>query len=171
MTDYSRISKGSQHVHRWHARALNRTSKRLIGLVAALAIAVNGLFLAALPKPALAAAGATYLAPNESLTGGQYIVSPNSQYVLYMNTDGNLILFVWSAAPRVLWQTGTSGHSGSSLVQQADGNLVLYDSGGHAYWATNRFGASSILFLQSDGNLVVYNQSASPIWATGTLDS
>lgn len=124
------------------------------------------------PRPASAAAGGSTLGPNQILTGGQYLISPNSEYLLYMNTDGNLILFFWNASPSVLWQTGTSGHSGAYLYEQGwDGNLVLYDSGGHAYWATNQYSANSTLTLQNDANLVVYTSGGSVLWATYTVNS
>lgn len=56
------------------------------------------------------------------------------------------------------------------LTLQDDGNLVLYNSSGHALWATNRANGD-VLALQSDGNLVVYTSSHKAIWASNTGDS
>lgn len=53
------------------------------------------------------------------------------------------------------------------LMQQTDGNLVLYRNDGAALWST---GSSSTLslFVQGDGNVVAYDANRTPIWSTGT---
>lgn len=154
------------------ATAWARMRTRLTGLLTVTAVQMSLLIVAVPQQPAFAAAGGSTLGPNQILTGGQYLISPNSEYLLYMNTVGNLILFFWNTTPSVLWQTGTSGHSGGYLYEQGwDGNLVLYDSGGHAYWATNQYSANSTLSLQNDANLIVYTSGGSPIWATNTVNS
>ncbi len=57
------------------------------------------------------------------------------------------------------------------LIMQADGNLVLYDSTGHALWATNTsFNCQSspcTAVFQGDGNLVLYHDDK-PFWASNT---
>lgn len=52
------------------------------------------------------------------------------------------------------------------LIMQGDGNLVLYNAGGRAIWATNRSGVFAI--VQGDGNLVEY-ASGGPVWASNTV--
>lgn len=52
------------------------------------------------------------------------------------------------------------------LVQQTDGNLVLY-FGGSALWASQAFGSSFTTYFQSDGNLVTYGPSG-PVWNSAT---
>jgi hypothetical protein len=58
---------------------------------------------------------------------------------------------------------------GFTLTLQADGNLVLYHTGGAAAgWATGTVGrAVTQAIMQADGNFVL-NGPAGPIWATGT---
>jgi hypothetical protein len=57
---------------------------------------------------------------------------------------------------------------------QTDGNLVLYQSGGGALWATGTTGNSGrnvTAFMQTDGNFVVYANPWSswiPLWSSGT---
>jgi hypothetical protein len=55
------------------------------------------------------------------------------------------------------------------LVNQYDGNVVLYQNGSNvALWASNTAGkATTNLVMQSDGNLVLYN-GTSPVWASNT---
>jgi hypothetical protein len=61
-----------------------------------------------------------------------------------------------------------------SLTMQTDGNLVLYQSGGGALWATGTPGNSGrnvTAFMQTDGNFVVYANPWSswiPLWSSGT---
>src|SRR5437899_3777698 len=62
----------------------------------------------------------------------------------------------------------TSPDGRFTLVLQADGNLVLYQSGGVARWATGTVGRTvSQAVMQADGNFVLYGP-AGPIWATAT---
>jgi hypothetical protein len=57
-----------------------------------------------------------------------------------------------------------------ALVQQSDGNLVLYRDGGSALWSTKTDGSSGqSAVMQGDGNLVLYGPSGA-VWSTGTYD-
>ncbi|WP_436536220.1 hypothetical protein [Actinoplanes sp. HUAS TT8] len=58
-----------------------------------------------------------------------------------------------------MWQTGTSGRGGNSLVMQADGNLVLYDAAGVTVTSTRTDGHDgAVLVLGADGSLRIdYN--------------
>lgn len=56
-----------------------------------------------------------------------------------------------------------------TLVMQGDGNLVLYEEGGIARWATyTNGGPDRRAVMQGDGNFVVYNSSDQPLWHTTT---
>ena len=63
----------------------------------------------------------------------------------------------------------TSKNGRYRLVQQADGNLVLYDASSDykALWANDRFGTGHQTVMQTDGNLVVY-RSGRAVWDTHT---
>jgi len=55
------------------------------------------------------------------------------------------------------------------FVYQGDGNLVLYQVGVGALWASNTAGTSAgMTAMQGDGNLVVYNGASEPVWASWT---
>ena len=62
-----------------------------------------------------------------------------------------------------------------ALVMQTDGNLVLYQRGGRALWATNTVGSMAVMaVMQRDGNFVSYRGLSSnvldAVWATGTVN-
>jgi hypothetical protein len=54
------------------------------------------------------------------------------------------------------------------LIQQGDGNLVVYNENNHALWASMMFGQNHRTIFQEDGNLVVYNGDNRPVWASRT---
>jgi surface antigen len=106
--------------------------------------------------------GTDHLVPGQIMKSSQYILSGNVQYVLIMQSDGNLVEYSGASA---VWANGRYS-PGAYLGVQGDGNIVEYNTSGQAIWATNTNGKSlAYLVMQSDGNLVAYNTSISPIWA------
>jgi len=114
----------------------------------------------------------------QTLTMGGCLLSPNGQYELIMQNDGNLVIY-YERSPDALWSTATSGSSGAYLrLQGDDGNLVLSnESGSAALWTSSTVGAAnSNLLLQNDGNLVLYANNEKigsggvpyAAWASGT---
>ncbi len=102
---------------------------------------------------------------NGTLTEGQYLHSPNGQYQLIMQGDGNLVVYSGGTA---IWASSTAGHPGARAVMQGDGNLVVY-LGSTALWASGTGGhapAAFYLAMQSDGNLVIYTPAGVPLWAS-----
>ena len=63
-----------------------------------------------------------------------------------------------------------SGNYQYELVQQADGNLVVYRaSDGHYTWASNTAGDyGALAIMQDDGNFVVYKPDGSAPWSSRT---
>jgi hypothetical protein len=108
------------------------------------------------------------------LTSGQGLVgstthasvnSCNGQYSLWMQTDGNVVLYQNGTTAKALWATGTVG-SGKTLFMQADGNLVLFNEMPAAIWASDTPGNSNArLAVQDDGNLVIYSATNQVLWA------
>src|SRR5690349_12375630 len=84
---------------------------------AAATVAVVGL-LGFAAVPASAAAGTSGLDSGEVLMARQSLVSPDAEYQLVMQGDGNLVEYFGG---RALWNTGTQGHPGAHLAMQTDG--------------------------------------------------
>src|SRR4051794_9473372 len=63
----------------------------------------------------------------QTLSVGQKIVSPNGQYTLIQQDDGNLVEY--GPDGRALWASDTFG-SKFQAVMQKDGNLVVYSASG-----------------------------------------
>ncbi|MGY0039749.1 hypothetical protein [Pedobacter sp. NJ-S-72] len=101
------------------------------------------------------------------LTVGQNVYSPNRQYYLTLQTDGNLVLY--RADGLAVWYSNTNNTSpvpAQSLFFQTDGNLVLYVGFGdnpNSTWSSKRYatngetlGDNAYYALEDNGNLVLY---------------
>jgi hypothetical protein len=65
-----------------------------------------------------------------------------------------------------------SGNGNYRLVQQADGNLVLFNRPtGATVWATGTLGEHIYTVMQADGSLVQKNASGTVVWTSGTSGS
>lgn len=118
---------------------------------------------------------------NAILLSDHCIYSPNRQYFLAMQGDGNLVMYRVadnpSQKPEVIFFSDTvSGIGVYQLAMQKDGNLVVYKGSnpkiGDHIWDTKTYGIISDYFLnvQDDGNVVVYRGidptlSKGPIWS------
>lgn len=128
--------------------------------IAALAMAVNSV--------AIYSIGDNYLRPNQQLGINDTLNSPNGQYQLILQPDGNVVLYRMSDK-YPLWATGPKGKDAKRAIMQPDGNFVLYDSNNNALWASGTSGQNdSFLSMQDDGNLVIYNKPGTPVWASKT---
>jgi hypothetical protein len=143
----------------------HRTSRRrVIGLL--LAAAASTLALYGVVPQANAAANTDRLNPNERLVAGERLVSPNGQFVLVMQGDGNLVQY--APGNRAVWATGTN-RPNSVVQMQGDGNLVVVAPGNVPVWATGTNGnPGATLELQNDGNIVVYAPGHIARWASGS---
>ncbi len=104
--------------------------------------------------------GTTYFSADDSLT------SCDGRFTLYMQSDGNLVLY--QVGVTALWSTQTHGNAGAWAALQDDGNLVVYSAGGSALWATGSSGhPGATLHVQGDGNLVIYDGSTA-VWDSQT---
>lgn len=143
-----------------------RSARRRCFVSAAIAIAlVTG--VASLAPAASAATGSTITAP--ALIGtGVAAVSPNGNFRLVMQSDGNLVLY--SIQNNALWSTHTSPRPGNYFAVQSDGNLVIYAPGHGAVWSSGTYGSGgSRLVMQDDGNLVLYRANGQAVWASHTV--
>jgi hypothetical protein len=110
--------------------------------------------------------GCGQMVGGQGLMSGESLSSCDGRFKLFMQYDGNLVLYQGGAA---IWATNSWGSTGYGAVMQTDGNFVLYDVNQRALFASNTWGQSgNTLALQNDGNLVVYRSSGSPVWASNT---
>jgi len=112
---------------------------------------------------------ATNLGPSGELGPGASLRSPGGQFRLYMQLDGNLVMYTASGRP--LWASGTDGHPGAFALMQTDGNFVVYSARDWPLWATATDGhPGSWLSVQADANVVVYD-SKGTLWSAKSVDS
>jgi hypothetical protein len=143
----------------------SRRIPTLLILLSTLLLAVTTLGSAFVPR-AEAAAESFILRSDEQLGPGQRLVSPNGQYVLVMQGDGNLVEY--APGNRPIWASGTNVRD-SVVRMQGDGNVVIIAPGNRPVWSTGTNGnPGATLELQTDANLVVYAQGHSPRWASGS---
>jgi hypothetical protein len=110
-----------------------------------------------------------YIEPGTILLPGDKVTSSNGRYTLFLQPDGNLVLYNALNAP--IWSSGTYNQSVSFLALQGDGNLVLFGTGDRGpIWSTGTWNANgATLRLQDDGNLVIYRwNSQAAAWDTKT---
>jgi len=119
------------------------------------------------PQPPAPAGAGNSLAKGESLQPGQQRVSSDGRFSLVYQHDGNLVLYLLATgAP--LWASNTGGTSAGVTAMQTDGNLVVYDQGGVARWASSTGASADRLYVQDDGNLVIRDTAGQPLWASNT---
>lgn len=117
------------------------------------------------------------LFPGQSLGPGESLSSPDELYSLFMQSDGNAVLYYGNGGPpSAVWATHTNGiHTPGEFTMQTDGNLVLYDSSRQPHWASQTSGnPGAFLNVQNDGNLVVYRAGSATetpnnaLWEAGS---
>ena len=134
-----------------------------IGLAIIIACAVFG-------AAGTARAAGSVLSPGAELDTGQSVVSPNGDYRLTMQGDGNLVEY--GSDNVAIWASGTRA-TGSRAVMQGDGNLVVYNKNDVALWATGTDGnPGATLSLDDTGETDVLSPSGHRLWGVpGILGS
>jgi hypothetical protein len=120
---------------------------------------------------------ASELAAGNSLRSGERLTSPNGRFTLYMQPDGNLVLYDGAlTVTAAYWATQTwtlpPDLRPTRADMQHDGHLVLYNDAGTPAWGSGVWGsqyAGSRLVVQDDGDLVIYAANGTRIWATRTV--
>ena len=108
---------------------------------------------------------ASTLVAGEQIDAGSRMSSPNGQFHLAVQTDGNAVVYV-TKTNRSRWSTNTLGATADRLLMQADGNLVLYSADGSALWASNTAGHSGAqLAIENDGRVVLVWEGADHVLA------
>jgi hypothetical protein len=119
---------------------------------------------------------ASELAAGQSLRSGEKLTSPNGRFTLWMQGDGNLVLYDGPlTVGNARWATSTwtlpPAARPTHADMQNDGHLVLYNDAMQPAWGSGIWGAQyagAKLVLQDDGNLVIYLPNGTPLWASNT---
>jgi hypothetical protein len=96
---------------------------------------------------------------------GERLKSPNGQFVLHMQADGNLVLYDGNG--NMDWETARSGSGNVRLAVQGDCKLVIYADSGVVWSSGSSCGTKKPgkLTVQDDGNMVVYSTQNEVLWA------
>lgn len=96
------------------------------------------------------------------LPAGESLYSEDGRFQFSVGRDANLIVF-WGE--NIRWKSDTARTRGACylMLQEEDGQLVLYDGSGAELWAKGEHGKS--LVMQSDGNLVLYSDEGA-VWSS-----
>ena len=119
---------------------------------------------------AAAGVGGTTLEPGQTMKAGDFLTIPSGAVQLVMQSDGNLVEYVYNGSSRsnertALWSTQTAHHPGAVFKMQTDGNAVVY-LGSKALWNTHTaHNPGARLVLQNDFNVVVYSTHNAALWA------
>jgi len=93
----------------------------------------------------------------------EYLTSVNRTYRVYMQADGNLVLYKGKTA---LWSTKTQS-KGAFATMQTDGNLVVYSAAKKPLWSSKTTRKGAVLVAQNTGDLqIVLGRTV--VWRTGT---
>ena len=97
------------------------------------------------------------------LTANQSISSPDGQYQLVMQGDGNLVEY--GPGGQAIWDAGTNGHPGASAIMQGDGNLVVYSPAGTALWNSGTYGHPGASLVLDDGGTLAIIDQGTVLWS------
>jgi hypothetical protein len=106
----------------------------------------------------LSGAGGDRLNGMEYLSAGQSLFSPNGQYHLDMQSDGNLVLYSGggNSPSQAVWSPNTQGKGGAYAVMQGDGNFVIVRQDHHPVWATGTNGQQGLhARIHDDGTFAI----------------
>jgi|GEM_PF-473175 len=138
----------------------------------AIANAVNlGLFTVSGVPPFTASSSCGTLLAGQGMTPDHPLFSCNGRFQLYLQDDGNMILYDGNT---ITWTSRSEGHTPSVATVLADGSFVILDQAGKILWSTGTAGAAGgkALIVQNDGNLVLYNSPTAPnapVWSSNTV--
>ncbi|WP_412738360.1 LamG-like jellyroll fold domain-containing protein [Krasilnikovia sp. MM14-A1259] len=146
----------------WHGERMDQWSGAVDDVTVLQGAMTDGAVSAWYDREAASLSGANVLGAGQQLNQDQVLQSDNGEYQLWMQNDGNFVLYHEGSA---VWSSNTWGNPGAHVIMQPDGNLVIYRSDGVAIWATNtERTAASRLVLYDNGDLLLLDPSGQVIW-------
>jgi hypothetical protein len=122
--------------------------------------------------------GSSVLPPNQFMTPGQFLVSPNGRFVLALQADGNLVIkdnrvVVWVANRDQPYSLTLAGNRLTDVRFYVSNSAFLHDVHGRRKWIAESSHSRdkslwfhSHLSIQDDGNMVIYdNRNGDLCWA------
>lgn len=145
-----------------------RARARFAAAVTAVAIAAAG--LVAVAAPAHAATTYTGSAPAGTwLRAGDQVTSPNGQFRLVMQGDGNLVEY--GIGNVVLWASNTPNQYGAATVVQKEGPLsIIKDGKLVAQWGP-KSSPTKALTVSGDGSLRLLDTAGKTTWKLDTFQN
>ncbi|MGQ7297619.1 hypothetical protein [Quadrisphaera sp. KR29] len=111
-------------------------------------------------------AGTDRMTHGQSLAAGEWLMSPNRQYGMTLQGDGNLV--VYGPGRRALWASDTYGNPGATFRLADDREMLITSRDGRVLWRSGGGGnGAETLRLQDDGNAVLYRLDGSAAWYSG----
>ncbi len=104
--------------------------------------------------------------PGQHLGNGQILRNCSGTAYLYLQPDGNLVLY--TAAGRYVWDSATWAQSVHSYTMQWDGSLVLYRTDYSPAWARYTGVSGATFNLTNSGNLTITSPSGGILWQSNT---
>ena len=111
------------------------------------------------------------LGTGKELKTGQKLISANGQYMLIMQTDGNLCIYRYANGKQgaFVWRSMAYGFQNAKLVMQTDGNLCVYDGNNTFKWGSYQtkkyaLGSGYTMKLTDNGKLQIMNGSGTVLW-------
>ncbi|GAA3194848.1 hypothetical protein ACFO1B_03260 [Dactylosporangium siamense] len=104
------------------------------------------------------------LKPGFRLNAGQALRSPNGNYTLTQQPDGNLVLA--DGAKQVRWTSQTPANPGAYTSFERDGDLAVHAKGGGVLWRSATGGKGTLLEVRDDGNAVVSQAGNQEAWSS-----
>jgi hypothetical protein len=96
------------------------------------------------------------------------VFSPNGQFELKYQNDGNLVLYEGASARWAIncWPNCIDIGGANNAKMQYDGNFVVYNASGIPVWASGTDGnPGAYLAVHDDGRLIVYSAGGAVLWS------
>ncbi|WP_455925447.1 hypothetical protein [Pseudomonas putida] len=101
----------------------------------------------------------------EYLAPGQYLISPNGQFVAaYSSELGNVAVYDINQLRKLIWSTGPSRRTAWRCGLEADGTFAVLEGPGKPVWTAPATAPGGYIKLADDGSLRLFDSTHSQVW-------
>jgi hypothetical protein len=111
----------------------------------------------------IAVKSTTVLTKNQSISRGEYKLSPSGKFKIGLDPDGELVVIDIKSSS-VAWSSGKNG--AETCVFQQDGNFVCRDGLKRTTWATDTSGNAGARLTIDDAGVAAIMLGTSEIWTS-----